>query len=177
MSRYYTPPVIDPRDCNHPDRYLRYNEGLGHYNWRHHVQLPKQNAPSMHCLRCNSVVVYVNDETDFVKQRELKFTSETGLPVVPRDMLGNEISVGSIVVYPRPGNTMGTGMVEAIDHTNTISDWDRAMKPRVDAPLRIKVAPSEWNSKRMIEYTNRRADGNPKTITLVEGAPSAVVVG
>jgi hypothetical protein len=176
MSRYYTPPKVDPRDCNHPDRYLKYNDGQGRYNWPNPVRMP-QGQPCMWCERCNSAVIYVNDETDFVKQRELKFTSETGLPVVPRDMLGHEIKAGSIVVYPRPGNTMGTGMVEAIDHTNTLTDWDRAMKPRVDSPLRLKIQPSEWNSKRMIEYTNRRQDGQPKAITLVEGAPSAVVVG
>lgn len=182
MSKYWTPPVIDPRDCDHPDRSLRYDDGHGTFGYRHYRYYGKQaqrnRQPSMRCLKCNSVVVYVQDETEFCKQRAFKFESATGLDAsLYRDMLGNEIQIGSLIVYPRPGHTMGTGAVEAINHTKSITDWDRAQLPRVDAPSRIKVAPSEWNSRDLIPYTSRRADGTPKSITLVQGAPSAVVIG
>lgn len=176
----YAPPKVDPRDCDHPDNRLKYHDGFGlpgvRYYWRPKGSKP-QSQPSMFCMKCNSVVIYVNDESDFIKQREFKYTSETGQPVVPRDMLGNEIKIGSVIVYPRPRHTMGTGVVEAIDHTNTVSDWDKAQRPRVDAPVRIKVQQMEWDSKDFVPYMNRRADGTPKSITLVQGACSAVVVG
>lgn len=177
---YYIQPKVSARDCDHPDGQLTYKDGKGFAQWNRQLQKyvrPQQSVPAMHCKRCASDVMPVRDEADFVAQREFKFMSVTGLPVVSRDMFGNEIQIGSKVVYPRPGHTMGYGVVEAIDHTKSITDWDRAHRVRVDAPLRIKIAPVDWDSKGPIDYSRRRADGTPKSITLVRGAEAAVVIG
>lgn len=131
----------------------------------------------MNCRRCGHVLCLVNGPADFVAQREFKYEAETGKLVVPRDVFGNEIVPGVMVVFPKPKNTMGWGIVEAVNHKKTVTDLDRALRPRVDAPDRIKVSPDERHTKGVQDYFNRRADGTPKSITLIQGAASAVVIG
>lgn len=165
MSRYR----INPADCPHPDFAIQ-------YAWS------RQNGGDEHAMYCSECGWErpVRNAEDFVKQRELKYLHDEGRDAATkRDMFGNEISVGSMVVYPSLSGrsaTLSYGKVveinpptKAVLYPDKWSTWAR--RPRADAPDRLKVQPMPYTSR----WKSWRGE-DAKPVTLSANAPSVVVM-
>lgn len=167
MSQYR----IDEKDCPHPDFALGF-----HYNYSYGTRV--LSDPYMYCGECDWKMP-VQDAEDFVRQREAKYLLDEGKDAsIKRDMFGNEISVGSMVVYPTLSGrsaTLSYGQVVEINPKTTSSDgWSEwARRPRADAPDRLKVLPMPYTTRWKSWRAGR--DGS-KPVTLSVNAVSAVVI-
>lgn len=163
----------DPNTCKHPDEALKYNSGT----YAPSIVNGVQGQPGMFCQACHSVVTPVNNRLDFVDQRKLKYLAENHvlrLPVL--DPFGKPIKVGSLVAFPKPKTTLGWGIVEDINHGKPVTPEQMVQRPRVTAPDRLKVRPTDHNFN---QYSwDIRNDGERKSYGLgLKVAPWAVVVG
>jgi hypothetical protein len=124
------------------------------------------------------------DWKQFVAFRNRMFQEQTGAdPTKFWDMMGNEIKIGSLVVYPvMSGRScqIALGKVLSIEEPtktfNPDDSWRERALLRMGAPLRVKVQPQRVHSRWNTYYSND-GTGSPKAVTLTANAPSVVVVG
>lgn len=190
MSQYR----IDERDCPHPDFALKYRSALPYQPYRpaipkkrdHYGRVVQWGQPEykerlaepavMLCCECGWKYP-VQDEQDFVKQRELKYIRDEGKsPLVKRDMFGNEIKVGSMVVYPTLSGRSATlsygKVIEINPKTTSPNGWHEwAHRPRCDVPDRLKIQPMPYTSR----WKSWRGE-DAKPVTLSVNAVSVVVI-
>lgn len=173
MSQYR----ISPANCPHPDFALEFRAEHPARPASQYQSAYAGNPNQMLCLECGWRYE-VKDAADFVRQREIKLLRDEGKDAsVKRDMFGNEIRVGSMVVYPHLSGrsaTLSYGKVVEIN-PSTKSKWasgpEPERRPRADSPDKLKVQPMPYTSR----WRSWRGD-DAKPVTLSANAPSVVVI-
>lgn len=131
------------------------------------------------CTACGDTPLGSAD--DFDQLREDAYRDQVGWPIRWKDFLGNEIKVGSIVVYPvMSGRSaqIAEGVVQAINPPTTGDSYYRGgLANRIDAPQRLKIMPTGRSARWEQYYSGRYGDKVQKAVTLSANAASVVVVG
>lgn len=166
---------FDP-NCTHPDHALQYVPGRP---FTTPAQMRPPTPARMICGECDWSME-VRDCEDFVKLREAKWKGENPVTYFYADMFGNEIKVGSMVVYPTLSGrsaTLSYGEVLEINPPTKAygaDTWEnKARRVRCNAPDRLKVQPMPYTSR---WRSWRSGNGDMKPVTLSANAPSAVVI-
>lgn len=164
---------INPDDCLHPDTALAYNAG----HWAPgRGAIPGQ--PGMYCRACRICVTPVTDIQDFITLRKTKWMSENNMGIVPVfDPFGVPVLIGSTVCFPQPKRKLAWGTVEEINHGKLPTPGEIAKLPRVTAPMKLKIRPTDDDNHWNLYSWDIRNDGKRKSYGLgVHVAPWAVVL-
>jgi hypothetical protein len=137
--------------------------------------------PRVYQIYCKVCRTPLGPKDDFEQIREDLYKQQVGWPVVWKDFLGNEIRVGSRVVYPvMSGRSaqMTEGVVEAINPPTSGTTYFRgSIADRIDAPDRIKIMPTGRSARWNQYYSGTHGAKIQKAVTLSANAASVVVVG